>query len=69
MQPLAFITNLAGPQGWIILLVVVLMFGAKRLPELGKSLGSSMREFQKGKEGKDEEAEAKEKDKNKPAKP
>jgi len=51
MTPLAFINNIAGPQGWIIVLVLVLMFGAKKLPELAKALGQSMKEFQKGKEG------------------
>ena len=29
----------------IIALVIVLLFGAKRLPELGRSLGSGIREF------------------------
>jgi sec-independent protein translocase protein TatA len=29
----------------IVLLVVLLLFGAKRLPELGRSLGTGMREF------------------------
>ena len=29
----------------IVLLVVLMVFGAKRLPELGRSLGSGMREF------------------------
>ncbi len=29
----------------ILVLVVVLLFGAKRLPELGRSLGSGIREF------------------------
>ena len=29
----------------LILLVVLLLFGAKRLPELGRSLGSGMKEF------------------------
>ncbi len=56
MSSLAFITNLLGPQGGIILLVVLLLFGAKRLPELGKSLGETVREFSKSKEEKDEEA-------------
>ena len=31
----------------IVLIVVFLVFGAKRLPELGKSLGSGIREFKK----------------------
>jgi len=29
----------------LILLVVLLLFGAKRLPEMGRSLGKGMREF------------------------
>lgn len=29
----------------MLLLVVLLLFGAKRLPELGQSLGSGIREF------------------------
>jgi sec-independent protein translocase protein TatA len=29
----------------MVLVIVVLVFGAKRLPELGRSLGSGMREF------------------------
>lgn len=50
MPSLAFFTNLASGPGLIILLLLVLMFGAKRLPELGKSLGQTIREFSKGKE-------------------
>ena len=38
----------------LILLVVLLLFGAKRLPELGRSLGSGMREFKDSVTGKDE---------------
>jgi sec-independent protein translocase protein TatA len=38
-----------GPLGWpeiiLILLVLLLVFGAKRLPEMGRSLGRGMREF------------------------
>jgi len=34
----------------IVLIVVLLLFGAKRLPELGKSLGSGIREFKKSTE-------------------
>ena len=29
----------------VVLLIVLLVFGARRLPELGRSLGSGMREF------------------------
>jgi len=39
----------------LILLFVVLLFGAKRLPELGSSLGKGLRAFKKGLDGKHEE--------------
>ena len=39
----------------ILLLVVLLVFGPKRLPEMGRSLGKSMREFKDSISGKDEE--------------
>ncbi len=32
----------------IILVIVLVLFGAKRLPDLAKSLGSSVKEFKKG---------------------
>lgn len=32
----------------IVLLILLVVFGAKRLPEIGRSLGSSAREFKKG---------------------
>jgi sec-independent protein translocase protein TatA len=35
----------------VILLIVFLIFGAKRLPELGSSLGQAIRGFKKGMEG------------------
>jgi len=38
-----------GGVGWpelvIVLVIVLVIFGAKRLPEVGRSLGSGMREF------------------------
>ena len=45
-----------GPLEIIILLVIVLViFGPKRLPELGKGLGKGMREFKDSVTGKDDE--------------
>ncbi len=38
----------------IILLAVLLIFGAKRLPEMGRSLGKGMREFKDGVTGVEE---------------
>ena len=40
------LTGWTSPTHLIMLFVIVLLlFGAKRLPEIGKSLGSGMREF------------------------
>ncbi len=35
------------PEILLILLVVLILFGAKRLPEIGKGLGKGIREFKK----------------------
>lgn len=43
-----FIRNLGTPELLIILVVVLLLFGAKKLPDLAKSLGTSAKEFRKG---------------------
>jgi sec-independent protein translocase protein TatA len=39
------------PELIILLLVLLLVFGAKRLPEMGRSLGKGMREFKDGVSG------------------
>jgi len=41
------------PELLILLLVLLLVFGAKRLPEMGRSLGKGMREFKDSVSGKD----------------
>lgn len=44
----------------LILLVLVLLFGAKRIPELARSLGRSLSEFKRGRsEGMQDEEPAK----------
>ncbi len=44
-----------GPVELIILVVIlVLVFGSRKLPELGRSLGSGMREFKDSVTGRDE---------------
>jgi sec-independent protein translocase protein TatA len=40
----------------IIGLVILMLFGAKRLPEMGRSLGSGMREFRDGVMGREPSA-------------
>jgi sec-independent protein translocase protein TatA len=41
----------------IILLIVLLLFGAKKLPDLARSLGRSISEFKKGKDEGDKPAD------------
>ena len=48
---LATIGNFFGPNSLIILLIVVLLFGAKKLPELARGIGGAIREFSKAKDG------------------
>ena len=51
-----------GPQEGIILLVIlILLFGASRLPELGKSLGKGIKEFRKASKALTEEDDEEEK--------
>lgn len=43
------------PELLIILLILLLLFGASRLPKLSKSLGESAREIRKGFDGAEDE--------------
>jgi sec-independent protein translocase protein TatA len=51
---------LFGPVGpmelLVIVLIIVIIFGARRLPELGKSLGEGIKNFKKSIGGKEEES-------------
>lgn len=41
-----------GPELLVVMFIILLLFGAKKLPELSRSLGKSLGEFKKGqKEG------------------
>jgi sec-independent protein translocase protein TatA len=42
------ILDLGAPQLLIILAIVLLLFGGKKLPELSRSIGQSMQELKKG---------------------
>ena len=41
---------LAGPDLLVILVIALIVFGPKKLPEIGKSIGNAMREFKKASE-------------------
>ena len=40
-----------------LVVILLLVFGAKRLPEIGRSLGAGMREFKDSVTGQDDKAE------------
>ena len=49
------------PGPWEIIIIVaiaLLIFGPKRLPEIGKAIGSAVTEFKKGISGKDESSKS-----------
>lgn len=50
MNIIASLFNLAGPDLIVILLIVLLLFGSKKLPELARGMGQAVKEFNKAKE-------------------
>lgn len=58
MNTFADILGIGAPELLIVLAIVLLLFGGKKLPELFKSAGSSVRELRKGLNG-DENAKPK----------
>lgn len=77
MTPLLAFSTPGWPEILFILLIVLVLFGAKRLPELARGLGQSLNEFRKAREELDREVkktatsldvkEAPEKEPHKPA--
>ena len=59
--------DFGAPELIIILAIILLLFGGKKLPELSRSLGNSMRELRKGVNG-DLHEDKKETDKSHPEK-
>jgi sec-independent protein translocase protein TatA len=56
-----FLGGVGAPELIIILVIILVLFGPKRLPQLGKSLGKTMKAIREGAEGKmadDDEDEA-----------
>ncbi len=50
MITLASLTNIAGPDVIVILLIVLVLFGAKKLPELARGMGQAVKEFHKARD-------------------
>jgi sec-independent protein translocase protein TatA len=50
MNTLASLFNLAGPDLIIIFFIILLLFGAKKLPELARGLGQAFKEFGRAKD-------------------
>jgi len=44
---LAFLGNLGPMEMFLILLIVIIFFGAKKIPELARGLGQGIKEFKK----------------------
>ncbi len=51
----AFIDGIGGPEMVMIFLLVLLLFGGKKLPEFAKGLGKSVREFKRAAAGVEDE--------------
>ena len=55
MQTLILAFSLGGPEIFVIIFAILLLFGAKKIPELARGLGKGIREFKDAtKEIKDE---------------
>lgn len=51
------IPGIGAPELIIILVIVLVLFGPKRLPQLGKSIGKTVKSMREGLEGKGEDEE------------
>jgi len=51
--------GLGGPEIILIMVVVLLMFGGKKIPEMMRGLGKGMKEFKDAKDGLNEDPEPK----------
>ena len=57
MDTFLFLQNIGGPGLILILLIVLLLFGGKKIPELMKGLGKGMKEFKDASHDKHEDSE------------
>ena len=71
-QAFAFIDGVGGPEVMLIVVIVFVLFGGKKLPEFARGLGKTIREFKKATAGVEQEikrALAEEPTKSPPAAP
>tara|TARA_R110002111_G_scaffold91268_1_gene142092 strand:+ start:388 stop:726 length:339 start_codon:yes stop_codon:yes gene_type:complete len=52
---LAFIEGVGGPELLMVMVIVLVLFGGKKLPEFARGLGKSLREIKKATSGVEEE--------------
>jgi sec-independent protein translocase protein TatA len=50
MEFIGFIGSIGGQELIIILLIILVLFGARKLPELARGMGQAIKEFQKAKD-------------------
>lgn len=68
MQSMTHLALAGGTEYWIVGGLIVLLFGSRKLPELARSMGTSITQFKKGlKEGDSEPAQLEESKAEKPA--
>lgn len=57
-----FCLSMPGGGEWLwILLAIIVLFGARKIPDLARGLGKGMKEFKDAKEGKTDESKTEEK--------
>lgn len=54
--------DLGWPEIVLVLLIVLIIFGAGKLPQIGSALGKSIKDFQKARDGKYREIELSDRD-------
>ncbi|MBQ2992548.1 MAG: twin-arginine translocase TatA/TatE family subunit [Alistipes sp.] len=59
MMKLLLLGNLGATEIILIVLLVLLLFGGKKIPELMRGIGKGVRSFREGVDGKDEPADEK----------